>query len=351
MPCFGVLPDGRDTRLFTLRGPGGLQADVTDLGGTLVRLRVPDRDGRPGDVVLGFDHAAPYLDRSPYFGCVVGRVGNRIAAGRFTLDGRRYALATNNTPGGRPCHLHGGNVGFHQRLWHAEAARTPAGEALRLTYRSPDGEEGYPGNLDVTVTYTATADHGLRLDYEAVTDAPTPVNLTNHSYFNLEDGGATPILDHELQVMATHFTPVDEGLIPTGELAPVAATPLDFSRPRRIGERIDADHPQLRFAGGYDHNFVLPGGGTPVLAATVHAPRSGRVLEVRTTEPGMQFYTGNFLDGSLTGKEGVTYGYRHGFCLETQHPPDAVNQPSFPSIILRPGVTLRSTTCFRFSTR
>jgi aldose 1-epimerase len=284
---------------------------------------------------------------------MIGRFANRLAGGRFYLDERSYTLATNNTPGGRPCHLHGGPGGFDRRLWSATPFTTPAGEpALRLVYRSPDGEEGYPGTLDVTVTYTLGADATLRLDTVATTDAPTILNLTNHSYFNLAGAGSPTSLDHELVLHATAFTPVDAGLIPTGVVAPVAGTPLDFTTPQRIGARIDAPHEQLRFAGGYDHNFVLAPSASraPRPAATLRHADTGRVLDVLTTEPGLQFYSGNFLDGSFPAKAGRTYPHRSGLCLETQHFPDSPNQPAFPSTVLRPGETFRSTTLFRFST-
>jgi aldose 1-epimerase len=352
---FGHTPDGRDTHLFTLRNSHGFQADIADYGGTVVRLLAPDRRGQLADVVLGFERVEDYVAHSPYFGCIVGRVGNRIAGGRFTLDGREHVLAQNNLPGGRPCCLHGGKVGFDRKIWQSEFATTSAGPALRLTYRSPDGEEGFPGNLDVSVTYTVTADNALRIDYTATTDRATPVNLTNHSYFNLAGAGSGDVLGHLATFQARRYTPIDAGMIPLGPLAPVVGTPLDFTTPYSIGARINAPHEQLRLGLGYDHNFVIdvPPAGTrgPVSAATVHEPLSGRVLEVLTTEPGMQFYTGNFLDGTLTGKGGHLYGHRHGFCLETQHFPDSPNQPAFPSVILRPGETLRSTTVYRFSAR
>ncbi len=350
---FGTLPDGRPVHLHTLQNSAGFRAEISDYGGTVVRLFAPDRHGRLADVVLGRDSLADYRAHSPYLGCLVGRVGNRIARGAFSLEGRAYALATNNAPGGIPCHLHGGRIGFDKVLWRAERHATPLGPALTLRYRSPDGEEGYPGNLDVTVTYTVTADHALRIDYTATTDRATPVSLTNHSYFNLAGEGEGTILDHELTIAAERFTPVDAGLIPTGELTPVAGTPFDFRQPRRIGERIDEPDPQLRFAGGYDHNYVLAPApdGSPTFAAAVYSARSGRVLEVFTTEPGMQFYSGNFLKGSFAGKNGHVYPHRAGLCLETQHFPDSVNRPAFPSTILVPGTTLRSTTLYRFSTR
>lgn len=348
---FGHLPDGRPTRLFTLKHADGFQADISDFGGTVVRLLAPDKAGKLADVVLGFDEAADYATRSPYFGCLIGRVGNRIASGKFSLHGRTYSLATNNAPGGRPCHLHGGNLGFDKVVWSAEPGTQSGQPSLRLRYLSVNGEEGYPGNLTTTVTYTLTADHGLRLDYEATTDAPTPVNLTNHSYFNLRGDGCGDILGHELTLNASHYTPADLGLIPTGEIASVGGTPLDFTTAHTIGARIDRPHDQLVAAGGYDHNFVVDGpAGTLRLAATARDPGSGRILETHTTEPGMQFYSGNFLDGKLRGKGGRIYAHRGGFCLETQHYPDSPNQPAFPSIILAPGDTYRSTTIYRFRT-
>lgn len=350
---FGQTPDGRATRLYALQNAHGFRAEVSDYGGTLVRLLAPDRQGTLADVTLGFRHAGDYAERSPYFGCIVGRVGNRIAGGRFSLDGQTHELARNNSPGGLPCCLHGGIKGFDKAVWQAAFSTSGQGPVLRLSHRSPDGDEGFPGNLETNVTYAVTADNTLRIDYEATTDRATPVNLTNHAYFNLAGEGSGDVLDHRVTLHASRYTPVNAGMIPTGQLAPVAGTPLDFLQPQAIGERIDAPHEQLRFGLGYDHNFVIdqPAGtaGAPVLAARVTDPRSGRVLEVLTTEPGVQFYTGNFLDGSLTGKSGKIYGRRHGFCLETQHFPDSPNQPAFPSVILRPGTVWRSTTLFRFS--
>lgn len=354
MTSFGKLPDGREASQFTLENASGLRVDLTNYGGIIARLLVPDREGRVADVVLGHDCAADYRRSASYFGAICGRVGNRIAGGRFSLDGRTYALATNNAPAGIPCHLHGGARGFDQALWEAEPTTREGQPALRLRHVSPDGDEGYPGTLRVEVLYSLTADRGLRLDYTATTDRATPVALTNHAYFNLRGHGEGDILDHELTLRARCFTPVDAGLIPTGEIAPVAGTPFDFTAPCRIGARIGDPHPQLAYGIGYDHNFVLddyPKGETPTrprLAATVREPTSGRVLEVLTTEPGVQFYTGNFLDGSQIGKGGRPYVHRGGFCLETQHFPDSPNHPAFPSVILRPGQTLSSTTVFRF---
>lgn len=350
---FGQTPDGRPVRLYTLDNGRGLRAEISDYGATIVRLLSPDRAGRVADVTLGFKDAAAYAAHTSYFGCVVGRVGNRIAGGRFNLDGREYVLARNNSPAGRPCCLHGGIKGFDRALWSAEELTLSGAPALRLRHRSPDGDEGFPGNLEVSVTYCVTADKALRLDYEARTDRATPVALTNHVYFNLAGEGAGDVLGHRARFHASRYTPVDAGLIPLGRLAPVAGTPLDFSEPTPIGAGIEDSHEQLRFGSGYDHNLVVDHPtwppAAPTLAAEVHDPVSGRTLETFTTEPGMQFYTGNFLDGTLVGKSGRPYGRRHGFCLETQHFPDSVNQPAFPSVILRPGATLRSTTIYRLS--
>ena len=352
---FGQTPDGHPVRLYTLDNGRGLRADISDYGATIVRLLSPDRAGRVADVVLGFNEAAAYAAHTSYFGCVIGRVGNRIAGGRFSLDGKEYSLARNNSPAGLPCCLHGGLKGFNRAVWSAEQLTISGAPALRLRHRSPDGDEGFPGNLEVCVTYYVTSDHALRLDYEARTDRPTPVALTNHVYFNLAGEGSGDVLGHRVRFHASRYTPVDAGLIPLGQLAPVAGTPLDFSKLTPIGARIEDAHEQLRFGSGYDHNLVVDHPNwppqEPTLAAEVEDPGSGRVLETFTTEPGMQFYTGNFLDGSLTGKSGRAYGRRHGFCLETQHFPDSVNQPAFPSVILRPGVTLRSTTIYRLSAR
>lgn len=349
---FGIAKDGTPVELYTLRNARGVEVDIATYGGTLVSVRVPDRARKTGDVVLGFSTLADYEAKSPYFGCIVGRYGNRIAGGKFSLDGVAYALATNNAPGGVPCHLHGGKVGFDKKVWHADPVRKSGARGIRLRHRSPDGDEGYPGNLDVAVTYWLTDANELRIEYEATTDKATPVNLTNHSYFNLKGEGEGDVNAHVLEIAASRFTPVTKGLIPTGELRPVEGTPFDFRTPRPIGERLGAEDEQLAFGGGYDHNFVLdkePGAFS--LAARVYEPASGRTLEVWTTEPGIQFYGGNFLDGTLAGKSGKTYVHRGGFCLETQHFPDSPNQPGFPSTILRPGETYRSATVYRFGTR
>jgi len=349
---FGRLADGREARLFTLDNGRGLVAEVTNFGGIIVRLLVPDRAGRAADVVLGVDSAGEFEAKAAGFNSVIGRYANRIAGGRFTLDGKTYQLETNSSSGGVPVHIHGGRQGFNRRLWAATPTARDGLPAVRLSLTSPDGDQGYPGNLQVEVLYSVTADGALRLDYTATTDRPTPLNLTNHAYFNLKGEGEGDILDHELTLRAARYTPVTPALIPTGELAPVAGTPFDFTRPRRIGERIAADHPQMAIGRGYDHNFVLDHrGDAPGLAALVHEPASGRVLEVLTTEPGVQLFTANHFAGRLVGKSGRAYPRYGGFCLETQHYPDSPNQPAFPSTILRPGQTFRSTTLFRFSTR
>lgn len=349
MTDFGRIPDGRRARLFTLRNDRGFQADISDYGGAVVRLLAPDRRGEFADVVLGFDSAEGYAAHPDCLGVLIGRYANRIANGTFSLDGITYSLARNNRPAGIPCHLHGGLRGFDKVLWEAEPIVTTAGPALRLRYRSVDGEEGYPGNLDVTVVYIVTADDALRIDYTAITDRPTPVNLTNHSYFNLAGAGSGDVMGHVLTLNATCFTPVDAGLIPLGHLTPVAGTPLDFRSPHPIGQRIETDDEQLHRGAGYDHNFVIDAAdGTLIPAAIATDPVSGRSLEVLTTEPGVQLYTGNFLDGSYLGKAGRRYVRRGGFCLETQHFPDSPNRPEFPSTILRPGRAFHSTTVYRF---
>jgi aldose 1-epimerase len=352
MTPFGKLPDGRETRLHTLRNARGLRVDICDYGATIVRLFTPDRHGQFADIVLGFDRVEDYVAHSPYFGCVIGRCGNRIADGKFSLEGETYALEKNNAPNGIPCHLHGGRKGFDKVLWQAEPFSAAGAAALRLRYHSVDGEEGYPGNLDVTVTYTLASDNALRIDYAARTDRATPVNLTNHAYFNLAGEGLGDVLGHVLTINADGYTPVNAGLIPLGHVAPVAETPFDFTMPNKIGQRIDLPNEQLRFAGGYDHNFALDRSDDSLLpAASALEPLSGRTLEVRTTEPGVQFYSGNFLQGAFAGKKGHVYQRRAGFCLETQHFPDSPNQPSFPSVILQPGTVLGSTTVYRFDAR
>ena len=347
---FGRLPDGRETRLYSLRSADGFGADVSDFGARLVSLFAPDRTGLFTDVVLGFDDAAIYASTAPYFGATIGRVTNRIARARFTLDGHEYRLTPNEAGGSVPRHLHGGARGFDKVVWTAHPVPGASEPSLRLVYFSPDGEEGYPGNLRVEVVYSLTSDHGLRIDYTAVTDRPTPVNLTNHAFFNLAGEGFGTILDHELTLRAHHYTPVDADLLPTGRILPVAGTPFDFTASQRLGGRLLDSDPQLRLGDGYNHNFVLDSAGPPpALAAKVRDPGSGRVLEVLTTEPGLQLYPGNAFRFTRPGKSGRDYPPNAGIALETQHFPDAVNQPGFPSIILRPGETYRSTTIYRFS--
>jgi aldose 1-epimerase len=342
---FGKAPIGESVELYTLKNARGTTIKITPYGGVVTSIIVPDRDGKMGDVVLGFDDASGYADKVPFFGALIGRYGNRIAKAVFALDGKSYTLAINNGPN----HLHGGIKGFDKVIW--KAAPVKAGvPSLILTYLSKDMEEGYPGNLAVTVTYTLTEDDQLMIDYCAITDKKTVVNMTNHTYFNLAGGGN--ILGHELQINADRYTPVDAGLIPTGELAPVENTPFDFLTATAIGARIGMDNEQLKRGNGYDHNYVLNGlMGTLRKAASAYEPASGRVVEVLTTEPGMQLYTGNFLDGTLVGKGGQTYGFRTGFCLETQHYPDSPNQPAFPTTVLDPGDTYKSQTIFKFSVR
>lgn len=342
---FGKIADGTPVDLYTLSNATGMKVSIMTYGGIITRLEVPDKAGKSGDVVLGFDSLDGYLKTHPYFGALIGRYGNRIAKGRFKLNGVEYKLATNNN---NLNHLHGGVKGFDKAVWKANAidART-----LELTHTSPDGDEGYPGTLNVKVVYTlAENSNEFRIDYTATTDKDTVTNLTNHTYFNLAGSGDN--LGHLVTLTADRFTPVDAGLIPTGELKPVKGTPFDFTSPHAIGERINQNDPQLKAGQGYDHNFVLNNStGTLALAARVEEPTSGRVLEVSTTQPGVQFYTGNFLDGSLTGKGGVKIGHRAGFCLETQHFPDSPNQPKFPTTVLKPGETMRSTTVWKFSTK
>ncbi len=344
---FGALPDGTAVHLFTLTNGAGAIAQITSYGGRVVSLRVPDRYGRLADIVLGHDMLDGYLeDSGSYFGCVVGRYGNRIAKGRFTLGGRAYALARNDGEN----HLHGGIRGFDKVGWTARRVDGKRGVGLELTYLSPDGEEGYPGNLSVRVTYTLTSENELEIDYFAETDTTTVCNLSNHSYFNLDGAGTGDILGHQLMIDADHFTPVGKGLIPTGELRAVQGTPMDFTRPAAIGARIESEDEQIVLAGGYDHNWVLNRNGRGLsLAAKLVGSKTGRVMEVLTTEPGLQFYSGNFLDGTIAGKSGHVYERRSGLCLETQHYPDSPNHPSFPSTVLEPGGTYRTTTIYRFS--
>lgn len=345
---FGEMPDGTKVKKFTLKNELGMEVDVITYGGIITRWTAPDKNGLYEDIVLGYNKLEQYLDGNPYFGALIGRYGNRIANGKFTLDGNTYNLATNDGEN----HLHGGEKGFDKVLWNGVAKNNEDGASVELTYTSQDGEEGYPGKLDVKVTYTLTDDNELDIQYEAVTDKPTIVNLTQHSYFNLSGRLTEKVLDHELYLNADTFLPVDAGLIPTGEMRQVAGTPFDFKEPKLIGEEIEADNAQLKLGLGYDHCWVLNQGEDDYgLAATVHHPQSGRFMEVYTNEPGMQFYSGNFLDGTLPAKNGGTYVQRSGFCLETQHFPDSPNQNDFPSVRLNPGETYTSRTLYKLSTK
>lgn len=344
---FGKMPDGTPVDIYTL-SEGRVEARITTFGGTVVSLKVPDKSGKSEDIVLGFDTLDEYVTVSssqgnPHFGALIGRYGNRIALGTFTLDGQKYSLPINNPPNS----LHGGPHGFDTQVWKGK----PIPNGVELTYLSKDGEAGFPGNLSVTVRYTLE-NSALKIDYSATTDKDTVVNLTNHSYFNLAGQGHGDILSHQLTLHAARFTPVDSTQIPTGELRSVAGTPFDFRKPTRVGERIDADDEQIRFGHGYDHNWVLDSAdGKLAEAAEVYEPTTGRVLRVSTTQPGVQFYTGNFLDGTLKGKGGVTYPRRSGLCLETQHFPDSPNHPDFPSTELKPGQRYHSVTVYSFSVR
>jgi aldose 1-epimerase len=330
-----------------LRNASGLEARVTNYGAIVVSLRTPDRTGTVGDIVLGFDSIADYVRQSPYFGAIIGRYENRIAKGRFMLDGKTYQLPINNPPNS----LHGGDRGFDKVVWVTRPFENADSVGLVMTHVSPDGDQGYPGTVNVQVTYTLTDKNELAVDYHATTDKATPINLSQHSYFNLTGNAGRDIRDHVLTLNADLYTPVDSTLIPTGEIAPVEGTPFDFRKPTAIGARIDAEHEQIRRGRGYDHNIVLKRDGPGLVhAAHVLEPTSGRVMDVFTTEPGVQFYTGNFLDGTIRGKEGRVYPFRWAFCLETQHFPDSPNKPQFPSTILRPGQEFSSRTVFAFST-
>ena len=342
---FGQTTQGQAADLYTLTNDNGIRTQITNYGGTIITLHTPDRNGALGDIVLGFETLAEYQARSPFFGCIAGRYANRIANGQFILDGVTYALATNNGPN----HLHGGLRGFDKVVWQAETTQSADEVALQLRYVSVDGEESDPGNLALTVTYTLTTRNELRIDYSATTDKPTILNLTNHTYFNL--AGQGKILDHLMLIDADHFTPVTAALIPTGDLPSVAGTPFDFRTPTAIGARIAQDHEQLRFGGGYDHNWVLNRHGQGLRQViTVTEATSGRRLDVATSQPGVQFYTGNMMPDALPGKGGQVYTKRSGFCLETQHFPDSPNQPHFPTTVLRPGEEYHETTVFGFST-
>jgi aldose 1-epimerase len=343
--AWGVLPTGETISLYTLRNEKRIEATISNFGGRLVTLKVPDRGGNFADIVLGYDTVEPYTKPNPFFGTLVGRYANRIANAEFTLDGKKYTLPKNSGPNS----LHGGPQGFDKKAWQAEIV--DGGHALQLTYLSKDGEEGYPGNLTSVVTYSLGNDNALTIDYAASTDADTVLNLTNHSYFNLAGHGNGKILDHQLMINADKFTPVNATLIPTGELRNVAGTPFDFRKPIAIGTHIDSPDEQIQFGKGYDHNFVVNRvGDGPSLAVRVIEPQSGRVMEVLTTQPGVQFYTANHLEGEIVGKAGAIYHFRGAYCFETQHFPDSPNQPTFPTSVLKPGEKYHQTTIFRFST-
>jgi aldose 1-epimerase len=345
--AYGKMPDGTPVDLYTLSNSNGMRAGVITYGGIVVSLAVPDRNGRYSDVVLGMDDLPGYLAETSFFGALIGRYGNRIGNAQFALDGVVYKLPANDGPNT----LHGGARGFDKRVWQAASGSGAAGQSLELTYTSKDGEEGFPGTLNAKVIYTLTPRNELKIDYTATTDKSTVVNLTNHSYFNLAGPGEGDVLQHEVMIAADRYTPVDKVLIPTGELRAVKGTPLDFTKSTAIGARIGQNDEQLTFGKGYDHNWVLnEGKGGMIKAAQVREPKTGRVMEVWTTEPGLQFYTGNFLDGTLKGK-GKTFSLRGAFCMETQHYPDSPNKPSFPSTVLKPGAVYHTTTTYRFSAK
>jgi aldose 1-epimerase len=345
---FGKLSDGSDTTIYTLQNKNGATVSVTDLGAALVSINVPDKNNAMADVLLGHEGAQGYVDDNSYLGFIVGRYGNRIAKGKFSLDGKAYHLGINDGEN----HLHGGNGGFHTKLWKATINANAPAESVTMHCISPDGDEGYPGRVVLDVTYSWNDTNELTIEYTGTTDAPTILNPTSHGYFNLTGDPRNTILDHELIIAADQFTPAGPGRIPTGRIQMVEGTPFDFRSPRRIGDKIDDAYDQLLTAGGYDHNWVIRNyNKTLHCAATVYEPKSGRFMEVLTDQPGLQFYTGNFLDGSLRGKGGIAYGYRSGLCLEAQHFPDSPNQPHFPSVVLRPGETYRQTTKYRFSTK
>ncbi len=344
---FQIEHKGKNIDLFTLKNSNRLETKITNFGGKVVTLMVPDHDGNFADIVLGYETIQEYIPGNKYFGALIGRYGNRIANGKFSFNDEEFTVPQNNNGNA----LHGGLSGFNDKVWDAEQISTDDGEALVLTYLSKDGEEGYPGNLNCKIVYTLTNENELKIDYTATTDKATVINLTHHSFFNLAGAGSGTILDHQLQLNAKYYTPVGEGLIPTGEIISVNGTPMDFTTPHKIGERIDADFDQLKLGGGYDHNWVIDKQtvGEIALAATMVEPKSGRVMKVFTSEPGIQFYAGNFLDGSNNGKDGIAYGYRTAFCLETQHYPDSPNQPNFPTTALNPDETYKHTCIYKFS--
>lgn len=350
---YGKMPDGREVKIFTLTNKNGMIAKVTEYGAILVSLEVPDKDGKVADLTHGYDTLEGWLTNTSYFGSTVGRYGNRIAHGKFTLDGQEYTLATNNDPGGSPCHLHGGEVGFDKVLWSGEATENPDSSSVTLTYVSKDGEEGYPGTLTANVTYTLNNQNELIWEASATAEGKaTPVNIVHHSYWNLSNDRMSLINDHELTINADSYLPTDIGLIPTGELAPVAGTPFDFTKATAIGARVETENEALKCGGGYDHCWVLrelPKGETVQSAAILHDPKSGRTMEIITDQPGIQFYGGNFLDGSVAGKGGQKYPFRSALCLETQVFPDSPNQPNFPNSILKPGETYNHAMIHKFS--
>ena len=354
---FGKTADGTPVEVFTLTNSKGVKLRVMTYGAIVLSLETPDRNGKLADIALGYKTVDEYIKDTPYFGAIVGRYGNRIANGKFTVDGKEYSLATNNDPGGMKCSLHGGLKGFDKVVWKGigqvkSNAQGSSAQGVKLTYVSRDGEEGYPGTLNLSVTYWLTEKNEWIIEYQATTDKATPVNVTQHTYFNLKGEGNGDILDHQLMLAAAKYTPVTIGLIPTGELSSVGGTPFDFTKPAAIGARVNADNQQMKFGGGYDHNWVLDNqDGSLAIAASVYEPVYGRFMEVLTTEPGIQFYCGNFLDGKLIGKSGKKYEFRNGFCLETQHYPDSPNQKNFPNTILQPGAELTSTTVYRFGAK
>ena len=346
MESFGKTADGQEVQLFTLTNKNGVEARITNFGGIVVSLKTPDRKGQLADIVLGYDDVKGYEGDTAFFGALIGRYGNRIAKGQFTLNGKTYQIPLNDGPNA----LHGGPNAFNKKVWTAKDVSTHSTPMLQLTYLSKDGENGFPGNLNVQVTYSLTSNNELRIDYAATTDKDTVLNLTNHSYFNLKGAGEGDILQHEVRLNANKFTPVDATLIPTGELKPVQGTPFDFRKSTAIGARIDSDDQQLKYGWGYDHNWVLNGmgAGQLVIAARVHEPTTGRVIEVLTDQPGVQFYTGNHMDGTIRGKGGKVYPKRGGLCLETQHYPDSPNHPAFPTTTLKAGEKFHSTTIYKF---
>lgn len=349
---FGELPEGEAVQIYRLKNANGMIAEITNYGGIVTRLTAPDRKGRQEDVVLGYNRLEDYLASTPYFGAIVGVYGNRIADGKFELEGESYQLTNNSEAGGEPVHLHGGSKGLDKVLWSGRPSVGKSSANLILNYVHPDGAEGYPGNIRIRIVYRLTNENELEVSYRATTEKATIINLTHHSYFNLHGEGKGTPLDHLFMINADHITPIDAGMIPTGELMPVKGTPFDFTSPVAPRDRIDEDHPQLELGGGFDHNWVLRREGEELeLAATVYEPVSGRFMEVLTEEPGIQYYSGNFLDGSLVGKSGASYEYRSGFCLETQHYPDSPNHANFPTTTLKPGEIYKTRTIYRFSVR